>query len=915
MGNIIATFTNPERNLDGAPNGASEPVSIDGKNGFFGFQAELNGISQAAFLISHDITSKFGTETNSANATQLNSTVLVARDGETWFNGFVNSNPQIVSNGGVTSLHVECYGKDGVLLRTQCRRNGEDIWSMSTDSFKLINLPLKPTSNYGSFNGDTLWPDPGDATGIKCYLHNNVSNNDALDVNIGDGSYVITAVDIVNEKFSVADNVPDEFTAGLIFSIDSGPNAGDWTVSSAIWTGLVTEITVVEDITDNTITGNIIQDVIILSTSNEGFKPRGWVVIETEFIYHDSYDNADADGKYRLRGCKRGELESVAAAHLAAVVCYEKLTKQMAPGIVRLEQDTGGGFERLLDAQYAANFNLQTFILPITATGTYRCTYSVYDEDRTFGTHAISGVNQGTKTFTTAADVSEEIFPGDTLVILGSTGNDGDYTVVTVTGTGPTDIVVFEAIPNAVADGNLITTTVLTLNDLIQELMTISVANKGPGFTTAELDLNASRVYVNRYDYAPKQRPKYTWDAIQEIIAQLDLEEDVGFFYDHKLDKFRLIFLGSGASVGTAPFVTWIRKDNSLDNTFSTVRVEYTHDQDLNMASATNSWHQAATGAGTSPDIYQKIVGVEGQNNAGATVTVHNTAGSGGMDVLFDNRKDTKLRGLFTHDPGGSFEFGHWWFSSGTTPELISLEKIFLRFNGYRTIGVPTTKNTAGTQVLRFQGCTDYNTGTNTGTWQDLGFEIENKPAKDSLSITAEATSFTLRSVNAVRLIWDYMAGNANTGYGVVFELKIIGNITQYFSVDLTDQVTDIGDPSKIYAPNTYRKLRGGVNASTGVAGTPRCEDYFIGVASDQSAVSMARFVALTKLRKFQERQYEYRGFLPALPRLGIIMGFKETGGVAADYTGTIRSHSVAVGTDGILTNVGVLDYTVAVLE
>jgi len=67
----------------------------------------------------------------------------------------------------------------------------------------------------------------------------------------------------------------------------------------------------------------------------------------------------------------------------------------------------------------------------------------------------ITGVNQGTKTFTVAGDQTAAFPPGSPLGIAGSTGNDGAYTVVSATFAAATDIVTVEAIPDGTADGVL----------------------------------------------------------------------------------------------------------------------------------------------------------------------------------------------------------------------------------------------------------------------------------------------------------------------------------------------------------------------------------------------------------------------------------------------------------------------------
>lgn len=68
----------------------------------------------------------------------------------------------------------------------------------------------------------------------------------------------------------------------------------------------------------------------------------------------------------------------------------------------------------------------------------------------------IIGVNQGTKTFTIAGNHTADFVVGTTVAVSSSTGNNGNYTVVSLTfSAGNTLIVVVEAIPNATADGNI----------------------------------------------------------------------------------------------------------------------------------------------------------------------------------------------------------------------------------------------------------------------------------------------------------------------------------------------------------------------------------------------------------------------------------------------------------------------------
>lgn len=69
----------------------------------------------------------------------------------------------------------------------------------------------------------------------------------------------------------------------------------------------------------------------------------------------------------------------------------------------------------------------------------------------------ITGVNQGSQTFTVAGDQTPYFEAPYTFTVSGSTGNDGTYTVVSATfALGSTNIVTVEAIPNATVDGSIV---------------------------------------------------------------------------------------------------------------------------------------------------------------------------------------------------------------------------------------------------------------------------------------------------------------------------------------------------------------------------------------------------------------------------------------------------------------------------
>lgn len=81
------------------------------------------------------------------------------------------------------------------------------------------------------------------------------------------------------------------------------------------------------------------------------------------------------------------------------------------------------------------------------------------DGDGCEDAYEITGITQATKTITVSGDCESEWTEGQRLQIIGSTGNDEYYSVVSATCTSPlagTEIVVGEALPDATGDGQLI---------------------------------------------------------------------------------------------------------------------------------------------------------------------------------------------------------------------------------------------------------------------------------------------------------------------------------------------------------------------------------------------------------------------------------------------------------------------------
>ncbi len=782
---FTATFTNPERNYDGAPNGASEDVALTpGAIERLDFGDAYQTISTCGVIVSVDIIDRFSQTTLSTNPIQENSTVLIQRIFEgvtrTWFRGYVHAIPMVQTDDG-NILALTLYGKEGSLEKALCRdASGNFRWTLETSSWKVTEMPLQPTSAYGTFQGSTLWPDPGDADGAKSYIKDASSNSDTLDTTI-----------------LIGDSVPFD---------------------------------------------------VILSTSDEGFTPRGWLKIDSEFMYYDGYDDDEADNKFRCRVTARAQLGTSAAQHTAGATVFEKLAKQIAPSNIVLEVDDGDGFVKQINGkQFKVNAKTGFFIFVETTTDTWRGTYSIYDEDKSFD--------------------------------AGS--------------------------------------TVISLNDIVEALCTSPVEFGGAGFSAGDLDfsIETGNIFVNRYDYDPTTKPQYALAAINQVIATIGFKDEIQFNYKHFANKLRLRIVGNSANVATVPFVEVWDTDKSLENVNSMAIVQYNDDQSINSATVDFAWHQAATGSGNSPDLYESSSAESADFNFKFKESF-TAAGTIGLEFAVDGRDDTKIGGLFKHDPTGDFDHSHWWFGTGVTPVVVDLNRIEIRINNYRVIGPKQPfQNSNKTYLCRIDGCVDYNSSSHTGTWQELGCFMTGEPSVNGGSVKGNWTAFLLQRVNAIRVVWEFMPGpkEPNQYYGVIHDLFIVTNNVKFAEVQLTDDVADKGDSTKIFAPDSFRKLRGGIHSSTNVAGTQRPIWHRIGASSDGAAVSLARTLLKTNLVLYESKRGEYTGPLPVKPDLGTTVTITETPG-GATYTGALRSSLVTVTHDEIRVIADVFDYDAAVI-
>ncbi len=851
-----ATFNNPLYNKTAGASGKTGTVPVAN----FHMEGDFNTVSMAVMYIKSDVMAIYGDETDDVNnPCQLNSTVIFTDGDITWWRGYVIKKPKYQNFASGRYLEVLIYGWDGILLNALAKKDGADVWQMATDSILCTRYALVATSVFGTFQGDTLWPDPTDVAAVDCWIRDADSKDDTLKVSIGIGTYVISAVNTGTQTFSTLSNVEPEFDfnnsegspVDARMTVDTGANAGIYTIVSATWTGAVTNIIVNEVIPSAAVAGNIINKSIIVGSTFVNFVPRGWMKIQNEWLYYDGYDDADGDTYYRLRNVIRGVFGTVAAAHVATTAAYEKLCKMIAPGAIKLEHDPVGADPWTTlrnEKEFAVIPEEGCFVLPEAATGAYRVTYRVYDEDRVLSLPAVAYV--------------------------------------------------------------------LTVSEIITSMMTEPATNGGPGFVAGDLTFDAIDIRINRYEYDPEERPVYVFDAIQDLLASIDLGNELKFWFSHGDGKFKLEIIANDAPTISVPKISAIEDDDGLDGVNSAVRVRYTDDQPLNRVSETYSHYQVSGGGGTSPDSY-RAVSAGGESFEYGTGATYLLAGNSGMNFVADGKPGTKLGAIFDHDPAGAIEFGHWYFGAGVTPPTINLDRVNIKINKYRVIDTHQPhQNDQKSYLVRLQGCNDYNATTHAGTWFDLGCEIEGSPELNGRWVEATFTQFIDRSVNAVRVLWDYMAGTKDgpNHYAWIHDLVIEGDTVKYVYVQTTDREDLIGNVSYVYAPDSHIKLRGGVK-SAGTDGCPRAYHHEVGATTRSAALSIGRTMLKIRLTRHKMKGYDYDFILPAKPELGITISVDEDGDSVYDYTGVIHSYRVSLTADGQRTSGTVMNHSAAVIE
>ena len=318
-------------------------------------------------------------------------------------------------------------------------------------------------------------------------------NEDVTDSTV-DGQVNITpiiAVDTSNEVFTVPDDRTDLFQVGESFTVaGSTGNDGTFTVLSVALVGGDTEITVNEDVTSAVADGRINVDDDeraiangLTTAINLGSQPVTASVTASDEL------SVKADDITVTFGMSLSALMSFVSASVTVGSTAETAGATAIPANTLTVIETPvGGWDSVTnenDAITGRDIETDTALrqrykasLQVVGAGTVDAIRSkllqvsgvseAFVLENTSGSvlvenFAITDVDTGAKKFTLAGDLTENIKPtgpNATFIVVGSTGNDGTFTVVTVSlVSGDTVITVSEVVPSAIADGNIVLET------------------------------------------------------------------------------------------------------------------------------------------------------------------------------------------------------------------------------------------------------------------------------------------------------------------------------------------------------------------------------------------------------------------------------------------------------------------------
>lgn len=815
-------------------------------------------------------------ESDTTNPGQLNAYVEYSRGGTIIFRGYIFNRELVQGASGEQLIKIICTDVVGKLAATLASVGGDSTFSLSTPYDEINEYELKQATAIG----DSLYPfyplpAAGGGDGNPWLSQASdwaVSTTLGANMDAG-GTYAITGVLIGGGGwFQISGDETDKFIANLRFKVTgSTNNDGDWTVASSSFGGGNTTIVVASDESVGATPDGVITITSFFgSASQAGITPAGLVMIGTEWIQYDGYDDTPDTSKYMFKSITRGALGTTKATHAAAVTIYQMVSQKIHPAlpvIVEVQRSGTAIWDVVPTKEYAVqveegrfdvSYDILAFIEPGNSTAKWdeiRASYTVFDEDH--------------------------------------------------------------------ADA-------VTLGTVFNDVLTATVANGGPGLAGGQIDLGSALPDVEalaniRLSRVNLEEPENTLTFMQNLLDDIGLARNsttdaIILRYDHENDKVicKIFDQSDNAAAHIFHHPTLIDRGIDIEDVFSAVEIVYDSGE-KNLAHWERMWHPdrgdtvGTLSAAISGFMYQDEEHIK---MAGWNIDETSNGNNLYTKRLTDGRKETGW-GLdldTVGNPGTTADCLLLWFDDDVATYVIDKVSILV---DCRRHSHPT--NPFIFRVLAVENFTDVTSDPPTydapvffaGSMY-LAFPASSHlDAMNQVEVKGEDIAF---SCEGLLFRWDGMAtragaydnfGNTDIRHCLLKEIEVIGRRVRSKLVQLTDNFKLGSD--FLYAPTSYAKL---IDANMG---QPRVKILEVGTATENVARSLGRLALLQSLVLEHTRTYEIKAGkgqeIGAIPKLTELVTAQDPEDASRVFTGTVMGVNFTnVGGEEILT-LRLLDY------
>lgn len=435
--------------------------------------------------------------------------------------------------------------------------------------------------------------------------------------------------------------------------------------------------------------------------------------------------------------------------------------------------------------------------------------------------------------------------------------------------------------------------SIITLADILTAVLTEPVINGGPGFTAGEISVDTLiDILLTRIRL---EETTNCLDFIKNLLDELGLasgkgEDMILLYYDHANGK---VVIAPVAQKETPDLhynnMPLIDEDLTIEDVYSACLIEYTSGQNVNLVAPERFWHPSqnnedvgdnnkkvvdgrsvATGGGEFGDW--KAVDLTGINNSEFTARLTDGDQTSGFGVRFGNA-----------DPGAKADCFYAWFNDAL--DLFTIDEVSVIVDArkessgvspyhFKVLGVNFTD---GPWILNPQAVPEANKIGLSGAL-DLRFEAGGTMSFNKVEVTASDIGI---KAQGIVLRWNGMSiDSSDRRYALVKEITVKGHLTKTVLVQLTDD--DSLGSKFLYAPLSFAKM------IDDTLGQPKVQVLKIGQATYNSAVSLGRLAVLQGLFYKASKLYDVRSFHPGscVPTIGQTAKFQDgTSGVVLNYS------------------------------